>query len=109
MHELLFAVTTRSILVCQPEESPSTTPLTPRNTPVPQQDLASIESETLAPQQLTFLQPSEIFPSTQEHQEEPVPLESTTDHCPVNETPVHPVEPVLGTTPLENCWLQDRN
>ena len=32
--------------------------------------------------------------------------ESTTDHHPVNETMVHPVEPVLGTTPLENCWLQ---
>ena len=51
----------------------------------------------------------EIFPSTQEHQEEPVPSESTTDHHPVNETPVHSVEPVLGRTPLENCWLQNRN
>ena len=107
--ELLFAVMTRSILVCQPEESPLTTPLTPQKTPVPQQDQASVKSEILAPQELTFLQPSEIFPSTQEHQEEPVPSGSTTDHCPVNETPVHPVEPVLGTTPLENCWLQDRN
>ena len=38
-----------------------------------------------------------------------MPLGSTTDHCPVNETPVHPVEPVLGTTPLENCRLQNRN
>ena len=38
-----------------------------------------------------------------------MPLESTTDHHPVNETLVHPVEPVLGTTPLENCWLQNRN
>ena len=38
-----------------------------------------------------------------------MPLESTTDHHPVNETPVHPVEPVLGTTPLDNCWLQNRN
>ena len=50
-----------------------------------------------------------MFPSTQEHQEEPEPLKSTTNHHPVNETPVHPVEPVLGTTPLENCWLQNRN
>ena len=50
----------------------------------------------------------EIFPSTQEHQEE-VPSESTTHHQPVNETLLHPVEPVLGTTPLENCWLQNRN
>ena len=38
-----------------------------------------------------------------------MPSGSTTDHCPVNETLVHPVEPVLGTTPLENRWLQDRN
>ena len=107
--ELLFAVMTRSILVHQPEESPLTTSLTPQKTLVPQQDRASIEPEILAPQEITFLQPSEIFPSTQEHQEEPVPSGSTTDHHPVNETPVHPVEPVLGTTPLENCWLQERN
>ena len=65
--------------------------------------------ETLAPQEITFLQPSEIFPSTQEHQEEPMPSEPTTDHHPVNATPVHPVEPVLGTTPLENRWLQNKN
>ena len=51
----------------------------------------------------------EIFPSTQEHQEEPVPSGSITDHHPVNETQVHPVEPVLGKTPSENHWLQDRN
>ena len=38
-----------------------------------------------------------------------MPLTSTTDHCSVNETLVHPVEPVLGTMPSENCWLQDRN
>ena len=38
-----------------------------------------------------------------------MPLKSTTDHHPVNETLVHPVEPVLGTTPLENHWLQNRN
>ena len=107
--ELLFAVMTRSILVRQPKESPSTTPLTPQETLVPQQDQASIKSEILAPQELTFLQPSEIFPSTQEHQEEPVPSGSTADHRPVNETLVHPVEQVLGTTPLENCQLQDRN
>ena len=107
--ELLFAVTTRSILVHQPEESPSTTLLKPQKTPVPQQDRASVESEILAPQEITFLQPSEIFPLTQEHQEEPVPSGSTTDRHPVNETPVHRVEPVLGTTPLENCQLQNRN
>ena len=38
-----------------------------------------------------------------------MPLESTTNHHPVNETPVHPVEPILRTTPLENHWLQNRN
>ena len=38
-----------------------------------------------------------------------MPSGSTTDHCPVNETPVHPVEPVLGMTPLENHWSQNRN
>ena len=38
-----------------------------------------------------------------------MPSTSTTDHQPVNETLVHPVEPVLGTTPSENHWLQDRN
>ena len=36
--ELLFVLTTRSILICQPEESPSTTILNPQKTPVPQQD-----------------------------------------------------------------------
>ena len=114
--EFLFVLMTRSILIYQPEESPLTTILKPQKTPVPQQDQASIESdcqqkncEILAPQEITFLQPSEIFPSTQEYQEEPMPLESTTDYHPVHETPVHPVEPVLGTTPLENHWLQNRN
>ena len=114
--ELLFVLMTRSILIHQPEESPSTTLLKPQKTLVPQQDEASIKSdcqqkncEILAPQEITFLQLSEIFPSTQEHQEEPMPSESITDHHPVNETPVHPVEPVLGTTPLENHWLQNRN
>ena len=107
---------TRSILIRQPEEPPSTTLLNPQKTLVPQQDRASTKSdcqqkncEILAPQEITFLQQSEIFPSTQEHQEEPVPSESTTDHHPVNEILVHPVEPVLGTTPLANRWLQNRN
>ena len=91
---------TRSILVCQPEESPSTIPQTPRKTLVPQQDQAPVESEILAPQKLTFLQLSEIFPSTQEHQEEPMLSASTTGHHPVNGTLVHPVEPVLGTAKI---------
>ena len=109
LDELLFALMTTSILIRQPEECPLTTSLSPQKTLAPQQDQASIESELLAPQELTFLQPSKIFPSIQEHQEEPVPSTSTTDHCSVNETLVHPVEPVLGMTPSEICWLKDRN
>ena len=105
LDELLFALTTRSILICQPEESPLTTSISSQKTPAPQQDRASIESELLNPQELTFVQSSEIFPSTQEHQEEPVPSTSTTDHHAVNETPVHPVEPVLGMTPSENMLI----
>ena len=31
-----------------------------------------------------------------------MPSGSTSDHHPVNETPLHPVESFLGTTPLEN-------
>ena len=101
--ELLFALTNRPILICQPEEFPLITSLSSQKTPAPQQDQASIESELLTPQELTFLQPLEIFPSIQEHQEEPVPLTSTTDHYSINETLVHPVELVLGMTPSENC------
>ena len=36
--EFLFVLMTRSILICQPEESPSTTILNPQKTAVPQQD-----------------------------------------------------------------------
>ena len=71
LDEFLFVLMTRSILINQPEESPLTTILNPQKTPVTQQDQASTESdcqqkncETLAPQEITFLQPSEIFPST---------------------------------------------
>ena len=53
--ELLFALMTRSILICQPEKSPLTTSLLPQKTLAPQQDQASIKSELLAPQELTFL------------------------------------------------------
>ena len=79
--KLLFALMTRPILIHQPEESPLITSLSSQKTPAPQQDQASIESELLTPQ---------------------VPLTSTTDHHSVNEAPVHPVEPVLGTTPSAN-------
>ena len=107
--ELLFALTNRPILIHQPEEFPLITSLSSQKTPAPQQDRASVESELLPPQELTCLQLLEIFLSIQEHQEEPVPSTSTTDHHSVNKTPVHPVEPVLGMTPSENHCLQDRN
>ena len=102
LDKLLLALMTRSILIHQPEESPLTTSLSSQKTPAPQQDRASIESELLTPQESTFLQLSEIVPSIQKHQEEPVPSTSTTDYRSVNETPVHPVEPVIGMTPSEN-------
>ena len=86
--ELLFALTNRPILICQPEESPLITSLSSQKAPTPQQDRASIKSELLTPRVLST---------------------STTDHHSVNETLVHPVEPVLGMTPSENCQLQDRN
>ena len=38
LDELLFVLMTRSILICQPEESPSITLLNPQKTLVPQQD-----------------------------------------------------------------------
>ena len=86
--ELLFALMTRSILIHQPEETPLITSSPSLETPAPQQDRASVESELLTPQ---------------------VPSTSTTDHHPVNETLIHPVEPVLGMTPSENHQLQDRH
>ena len=58
-------------------------------------------------QELTFLQPSQIFTSSIENQEESLPPEVTRDQQPVNETPIHPVESVLGTTPIEECWIHD--
>ena len=39
LDEFLFVLMTRSILIHQPEESPSTTILNPQKTPVPKQDL----------------------------------------------------------------------
>ena len=84
LDELLFVLMTRSILIHQPEETPLTTSLSPQKTPAPQQDQASVKSELSASQEITFLQPSEIFPLTHEHQVEPVPSTSTTDHHPVN-------------------------
>ena len=88
LDELVFALTTRPILICQPEEAPLITSLSSQEILASQQDQAFIEPELLTPQ----------LQST-----------STTDHHSINETPVHLVEPVLGMTPSENHQLQDRN
>ena len=80
LDECLFALMTRPILIHQPEESPLITSLSSQKIPAPQQEGASVESELLPP-----------------------------DHHSVNETLIHPVEPVLGMTPSENHRLQDRN
>ena len=82
LDELVFALMTRPILICQPEESLLITSLSSQEILATQQNQASIESELLTPQ---------------------VPSTSTTDHHSVNETLVHLVEPVLGMTPSENC------
>ena len=99
----------KPILIRQPEESPLITSLSSQKTPAPQQDQASIESELLPPQELTFLQPLEISPSIQECQEESMPLTSTTDHHSVNETPVHPVELITGQKSTSGHYGHPRN
>ena len=88
LDECVFASMTRPILICHTEESPLLTSLTSQEIPGPQQDQASEESEIVTPQE---------------------PLTSTTVQHSVSETPIHQVEPVLGTTPAENQQLQDRN
>ena len=70
------------------EESPLLASLLSQEIPAPQQDQASVESELVTPQE---------------------PLTSTTEQHSISETPIHQVEPVLGTTPTENRQLQDRN
>ena len=64
--------------------------------------------ETFVHQELTFLQPSHIYTSSIENQEESLPSEVTRNQQPVNETPIYPVEPVLGTTPTEEHWIHDQ-
>ena len=81
VEELLFALMTRPILICQSEESPLLTSLSSQEILAPQQDRASAKSELLTPQE----------PST-----------STTDQHPISETLIHQVEPDMGMTPSEN-------
>ena len=79
---------TRPILIHHAEESPLLASLTSQEILAPQQDQASEESEIVTPQE----------PST-----------STTEQHSISETPIHQVKPVLGTTPMENQQLQNRN
>ena len=84
----VFASITRPNLIRQTEESPLLASLTSQKIPVPQQDCASAESEILMPQE---------------------PLTSTTEQYSISETPVHQIEPLFGTAPMENWQLQERN
>ena len=75
--EFLYVEKNRPSLVQQPEEPSSTTTQNPQNSPVSQQDRAFTEfeyqqktCETFAHQEITFLQPSEIYTSSEEQQEE---------------------------------------
>ena len=79
---------TRPILIRHAEESPLLTPSTPKKIPAPQQDQASEEPEIVTSQE---------------------PLTSIEDWHSISETPVCQVQSVLGTTPIENLQLWDRN
>ena len=79
---------TRPILIHLAEEYPLLVSLTSQEIPAPQQDQASEEAKIVTPQE----------PST-----------STTYQHSVSDTPIHQLEPVLGTTPVENQQLQNRN
>ena len=81
LDECVFASMTRSILICQTEESPLLASLPYQEILAPQQDCASAEPELLMPQE---------------------PPTSTTEQYSISETPVHQVEPLLGMTPMEN-------
>ena len=79
---------TRQILIHYTEPSPLLTPSTPQRIPTPQQDQAIIEPEIGIPQ------------------DPPISIE---DRSSDSETPIHQVQPLLGTTPTENVQLRDRN
>ena len=70
------------------EPSPLPAPPTPQRTPALQQDQATEELDAE-----TFLEP----------------LMSIEDRSSDNETPIHQVQPLLGTTHRENIQLQNRN
>ena len=70
------------------EQSSLLTPSTPQRIPAPQQDRAVEEPEIGTSQE---------------------PLISIEDRSSDSETPICQVQPVLGTTPIENLQLRDRN
>ena len=113
--EFLQVLPTTSSITLQPEQFLSTTGSQAETTPVYQQDHTS---NNLQPQQnsrifafleISFSQPSEVFSPLSEHYQESLPAESNIDQHLCTNTPVHQVEPVLETTPLENHWLQKTN
>ena len=81
LDESVFASLTRPILIRHAKESPLLASLTSQEILAPQQDQASEEAEIVTPQE---------------------PSPSTTEQHSVSETPIHQVEPALGTTPVEN-------
>ena len=86
--EHIFASMTRPIPICLAEESHILASWTSQEILAPQQDRASEEAEIVTPQE---------------------PLTSATEQHSISDTPIHQVEPVLGTTPAENMQLQNRN
>ena len=88
LDECIPALMTRPILIHHVEESPLLTPLTPQKKPAPQQDQALEEPGIVISQELST---------------------SIEDRHSISKTPVHQVQPVLGTAPIENSQLWDRN
>ena len=79
---------TRLIFICYMEPSPWLTPPTPQRIPAPQLDQVAEEP------------PVEISPELST---------SIEDQLSDSNTPVHQVQPLLGTTHTENLQLRDRN
>ena len=112
--EYLFIQMYTPIVEHQPVKSPSTTAQNQQDSVVSPQDRTPTEfkcqqkmCETFVHQKLTFLLPSQIYTSSIENLEESLPPEVTRDQQPMNDTPIHPVEPVFGTTPIEEHWIHN--
>ena len=57
--------------------------------------------EAFIHQELTFLEPSEIYTTSTESQDAPLTSNVGSDQQSVTVTPIQSVEPVLGITPTE--------